>query len=163
MTSSPTNGPDLTEDKRGWVGSGKGGESPAAETTRNSSSQEELDGHRTLSDWEESLGIREQNLENTQHEIDATLDDLKSLRQALQAQVHQMDLERDTQNEHMTSLLENMEPALAAEILAEAPIPLALEILALMNSSQAGEILGQMEPKIAAELVEQWMTPMHQD
>ena len=111
------------------------------------------------SERDEALSAREAELEHTQEEIEATLVDLRGLRQELQAQLYRMEVEHRVQIDHMSQLLESMEPVQAAEILAEAPIPMALEILMSMNQAKAGEVLGNMDPKIAADLFEKWMAP----
>lgn len=100
----------------------------------------------------ESLRQKEMELKSLQEEVDKKLNALSKVREQLDQQLAQKDEAQLQKVRELAKMYEKMDPATAAEVLANLDHDLAIGILGGIKSKAAGKILANMEKDQAVRL-----------
>lgn len=107
-----------------------------------------------LEEWQKDLEVKENILNITQTKIDQKLDQLKTLKEQVEALLQEYNKKEDAKTMTLVKVYENMKPKAAAQIFAELDMETLLQVVDKMKEKKVADILAQMEPKLAKELTE---------
>lgn len=113
-----------------------------------------------LDEREKLLGLREEEMKDSEKKLVERLEELKKLREEISQQLEDADKEKKTKVDELVKMVEANRPANIAAMFEALDEPLAVQVLDRMNPTKAGKLLAALNPTKAARLAGKMAHPV---
>ena len=113
-----------------------------------------------LDEREKLLGLREEEMKQSEKTLVDRLEELKKLREEISLQLEAADKEKKTKVDELVKMVEANRPANIAAMFEALDESLAVQVLDRMNPSKAGKLLAALSPLKAARLAGKMAHPV---